>query len=168
MLCETKSDLLQVGFVEFCQVHIVYSYEKQISKRQSHGLPLVASCRYSRCYNLHLKKGKKKERRLCSSLFDWKYRSSLSSAWFRVLLTGSSVHFHVIQQRNDLPVFMVHSANPRGGILYPPPSPNISHVHTPAHYKQRPAGQQSWSQSFSLPINQTTVLTLAEVLCTCS
>lgn len=64
MLCEAKSDpLQQVGFVEFCQVHIVYSYEKQISKRQSHGLPLVASCCYSSCYNLHLKKKEKRKNR---------------------------------------------------------------------------------------------------------
>lgn len=131
--CYVKPNLIhynRLGLLNFVK-YTLFTAMKSRSANASHMASLwwqvVVTVDVTTC--IFLKKGKKKERRLCSSLFDWKYRSSLSSAWFRVLLTGSSVHFHVIQRRNDLPVFMLHSANPRGGI--PAPTYHIStHLHT--------------------------------------
>lgn len=111
---------------------------KQISKYQSHGLPLVASCCYSRCYNLHLKKKKKKKNG--GFVLSW---SIENNAYFSLRL-GSEFCWqallfisNLIQRRND-PLFLslyYTVDSPHGGILrcHPP----THHIYTHLHISNR-------------------------------
>lgn len=132
-----KSRLVLMHFVKYTLSTAI----DQISKHQSHGLPLVAS------YMMLQLALKKKKKKFWGFSLLWLIKNN---AYFSLRLgsvfcwTGSLFISNLTQRRNGLPasvpdlcsVFKLHSANPRRGIRPWTRLPSAHHIYTHLH-KQR-------------------------------